>query len=152
MNKKILKILVVFILTTMLVMLHNTVSNATGEVDFSWEAISGQAQNFIDAGEEGSGYINSGNMQNLVGRFRYYFNNYWWGGCTSWISSNRNTIYDGNTRRGRKVKNKASWANCGRGCYTRSLGDMEPNFEIFIRNYRITKEEEFFYGNLLYTT
>lgn len=100
MNKKILKILVVFILTTMLVMLHNTVSNATGGVDFSWEAISGQAQNFIDAGEAGSGYINSGNMQGLVGRFRYYFNNYWWRCCTGWIFSNWYTVYDGYTRRG----------------------------------------------------
>lgn len=101
MNKKTFKILVIFILTILLLLINNTISNATDKTfDFSWSGISGQAKNFIDAGQAGSDYINSDNMQSLVGRFGYYFNNYWWRCCTGWIFSNWYTVYDGYTRRG----------------------------------------------------
>lgn len=100
MNKKTLKILVILILTILLLLINNTISNATGGIDFSWSGIKGQADAFITAGQAGSGYINSGNMQGLVGRFGYYFNNCWWRCCTGWIFSNWYTVYDGYTRRG----------------------------------------------------
>ena len=97
MNKKTFKFLIIFVLTILLLLINNSVCNASADVDLSWEAISGQAKDFIDNGKDGADYINSANMRSLVGRTRDDFNNYWWCYCTSWLSSYRNTVYDGYT-------------------------------------------------------
>ena len=142
MNKKIKKILTILLLVMSLLVSCNTVSNASNDVEFSWKNIWNLSKNFIENGKDGANYINSGKLEGLVGRCWNYFNNYWCSYCFSWNFSNRYTIYDGNTRRGCKIKSKTSRISSSRSCYTRSLGNLEFNINIFGWNNTITKEED----------
>lgn len=126
-----------FVITIILLFLFlGTIStySTTYAIDFSFEGIKNLADDFIERGEEGGNYINSDSMAGLINRNRNNFNNNRSCNCFSRDFNNWNTIYDSNTRRGSKTKNKISRTSNSRNCYIRCLGNLELNFNLIVWN------------------
>lgn len=121
-----------------------------GDIDFSWDSIWKAATEFIQKGQEGANYIDTGSMSGLAGRVRKHINYHRRCYCPSWNSSNWYTIHDGNTRRGGKIKNKASWTSSGRNCYTRCLGNLESNINFLKWNEFIKYKGGFEWVHIIY--
>lgn len=122
------------------------------EIDFSWNSIKQAADGFISNGAEGANYISSDSMSGLVNRHRKYINYHRRRYCFSWNFSDWYTIYDGNTRRGSKIKNKISRTSNSWGCYIRCLGNLELNTNFFGWNTISKNTKEDLDGYILYTT